>query len=124
MMKWICLGLGGVGGTFLRYILSRNIDRAAGAYFPYGTLVVNLAGCFLIGFFVILADKKFMLDSNAKMLLMVGFCGAFTTFSTFMLETANLISTGGTFRALGNVLVSVLVGFVFFRLGIWAGELL
>lgn len=124
MMTWLYLGLGGVCGTFMRYILSKNINQTMGVAFPYGTLVVNLAGCFLAGLFIILADKKFLIDGNARIFLMVGFCGAFTTFSTFMLETASLITAGQTFRALGNVLASVLVGFVLFRLGVWVGELL
>lgn len=124
MIKWICLGLGGLSGTFMRYILAKNINQMMGGALPYGTLVVNLAGCFLVGFLAILADKKFLLDEPAKILLIVGFCGAFTTFSAFMLETAHLISHGETFRALGYVLLSVLAGFLFLRLGVWAGELI
>ncbi len=123
MIKWVCLGIGGLSGTFLRYILSKNIDQTWGTHFPYGTLIVNLIGCFFIGFFVVLADKKFLLDANAKLLLVAGFCGAFTTFSTFMFETSNLITMGGTLRALANVLISVVAGFCLFRLGVLVGEL-
>lgn len=124
MVKWLYLAAGGLAGTFLRYILAKNVNQWMGAQFPYGTLAVNLLGCFLIGLFAVLADKKFLLDSNMKLLLMVGFCGAFTTFSTWVFETASLIVDGEVVRALGNVLGSVLLGFIVFRLGVLAGELL
>ena len=123
MIQWLYLGLGGIGGTFLRYVLTRNIDQMSGAQFPYGTLVVNLLGCFLIGVFAVLSDKKMLMDVNTRLFLMAGFCGAFTTFSTFILETSSLISDGQTLRALGNVLISVLIGFFVFRLGMLAGDL-
>ncbi len=124
MVKWIYLGIGGLGGTFLRYILARNINQFTGGQFPYGTLVVNLLGCFLVGVFAILADKKLAMDANMKLLFMIGFCGAFTTFSTFIFETSNLINDGQMLRALANILISVIVGFFVFRLGLWVGELI
>ncbi len=124
MVKWIYLGIGGLVGTFLRYILARNINQFTGGQFPYGTLVVNLLGCFLVGVFAILADKKLAMDANMKLLFMIGFCGAFTTFSTFIFETSNLINDGQMLRALANILISVIVGFFVFRLGLWVGELI
>ena len=124
MTKWVYLITGGVAGTVVRYVLSGVVSEAAGTCFPYGTFVVNLAGCFLIGFLSVLADEKFILGPDMKMLLMVGFCGAFTTFSTFMLETGNLIKNGETLRAFTNVLLSVIVGFLVFRLGILVAELI
>ncbi len=124
MIKWIYLGVGGLSGTFLRYILARNINQWTGGQFPHGTLTVNLLGCFLVGLFAVLSDRKLLLDENTRLLLMVGFCGGFTTFSTFILETANLISDGETVRALSNVLLSVIVGFFVFRLGVLLGELI
>jgi fluoride exporter len=124
MTKWAYLIAGGVAGTAARYVLSGLVYEAAGTNFPYGTFVVNLVGCFLIGLFSVLADEKFVLGPQIKILLMAGFCGAFTTFSTFMLETGNLIKDGETARALANVLLSVTVGFVAFRVGILLGELI
>lgn len=123
-MKWAALLAGGVAGTAARYALSGFVHRFAGADFPYGTLAVNLAGCFLIGFLSALSDEKFLLSPNARLLLMAGFCGAFTTFSTFMLETHNLIRAGETFRAFANAAVSLAAGFLLFRAGIFAAELL
>ncbi|MBI4367854.1 MAG: fluoride efflux transporter CrcB [Candidatus Omnitrophica bacterium] len=121
-MKWTNLLLGGALGTAARYLLSGVVYQFLGTRFPYGTLIVNLIGCFIIGTLVALTEEKFLLGPNARILLMVGFCGAFTTFSTFILETANLIKDGETFRALVNVLVSVVIGFVCLKIGILLGK--
>jgi CrcB protein len=109
--------IGGVVGTVARYALSHVMYQTFGNEFAYGTLAVNLIGCFLIGFLSVLANDKMILNPEARFLLMIGFCGAFTTFSTFMLETANFASEGQALRALANVLVSVIVGFVVFQVG-------
>ncbi len=122
-MKWFHLAVGGLAGTFARYLLAGAVHSALGADFPYGTLTVNLAGCFLIGFLAALAEDKFLLGPSAQLMWMVGFCGAFTTFSTFMLETSNLARDGETWRALLNVLLSVAAGFLVFRLGVFLAEL-
>lgn len=122
MTKWLNLLIGGILGTVARYALAGATYRVFGTEFPYGTLVVNLSGCFLIGLFAALADTKFLIGPNGRMLLMIGFCGAFTTFSTYILESANLIRDGETMRALLNVVGSVVLGFIAFRVGIFAGE--
>ncbi len=123
-MKWLGLILGGILGTLARYIFGGAIYRLAGTDFPYGTLAVNLSGCFVIGFLAAIADEKFLLGPNAKIFLMVGFCGAYTTFSTFMLETANLIKDGEMGRAFLNVAGSVVIGFIALRLGVLLGEII
>jgi len=122
-MKWICLAVGGITGTFARYFLAGAIYQAFGTAFPYGTLAVNLTGCFLIGFLACLAEEKFLLGPHARILLMIGFCGAFTTFSTFILETANLLRDGEAWRAFANVALSVVIGFFVFWLGVILGKL-
>lgn len=124
MGKWLGLAAGSLAGGFSRYWLAGAVYGRLGAGFPYGTLAVNLTGCLLIGFFDSLAVKKFVLGPEARTLLMIGFCGAFTTFSTLMLETDNLVRSGETGRAFLNVGVSVVAGFLLFRLGALAGELL
>lgn len=111
-------------GGFSRYLLAGFVYQIFGTSFPYGTLIVNLIGCFLIGFLTALSEERFLLSPNARILLMAGFCGAFTTFSTFMLETANLIKEGEMLPAFLNVFVSFVVGFVVFRIGIYLGEIL
>lgn len=123
-MKWILLILGGSLGTLARYGLAGFVYQIFGSRFPYGTLVVNLLGCFLIGLLVAISDDKFFLSPGLRLFLMVGFCGAFTTFSTFILETGNLLKDGEIFYALGNVILSVVVGFLIFRLGVFIGNLI
>lgn len=118
MGKWLGLTLGGILGTFARYFLAGFIYRIYGTNFPFGTLAVNLIGCFLIGFFAVLAEEKFLLGPVARTFLMIGFCGAFTTFSTLILETSNLVKDSENFYALLNILLSVLFGFLVFRLGV------
>lgn len=123
-MKWINLILGGTAGTLSRYLLSGWVYELFGPRFPYGTLVVNLTGCFLIGFLASLGEDKFLLNPNSRLLLMAGFCGAFTTFSTFILETDHLIKGGEMVQALLNILASVILGFFIFRLGSFLARLI
>jgi len=122
MLKIIYLAIGGITGTFARHFLAGVTYSILGTRFPYGTLIVNLSGCFLIGFLASLSENKFLLTPDLKILLMVGFCGAFTTFSTFMLETSNLIKDGETMRAFMNIFLSVVAGFLVFRIGVLLGD--
>jgi len=124
MSKWLALITGGTLGTLARYLFGGYIYQIFGTSFPFGTLIVNLTGCWLIGFFVVLSEEKFLLGPTARIFLMIGFCGAYTTFSTFMLETANLMKDGENFRALINVLLSVLLGFAALRIGILSARLI
>jgi CrcB protein len=123
-MKWVNLAIGGAAGTFARYILDGFIYQIFGSSFPYGTLVINLLGCFGIGFLSMAAEEKFLLSPEARLLLMVGFLGAFTTFSTFMLETANLLKDGENVKAMFNVFASVAAGVLFFKLGVSLGKII
>ncbi|HOW58622.1 MAG TPA: fluoride efflux transporter CrcB [Candidatus Omnitrophota bacterium] len=124
MVKWLGLTAGGVLGTFARYFLSGFIYRIFGSHFPLGTLVVNLIGCFLIGFLAVLAEEKFLLGPNARIFLMIGFCGAFTTFSTLILETSNLSKVGENLYAFLNIAFSIVLGLFVFRLGVLLGKVI
>lgn len=123
-MKWAYLIAGGVLGTLCRYWLAGAVYEKMGTTFPYGTLIVNLSGCFLIGFFSAVITDRFFLGPNSKILLMTGFCGAYTTFSTYMLETGNLVKDGQVGRAFLNILVSTIVGFGAYWLGMVLGEII
>ncbi|MEO6828700.1 MAG: fluoride efflux transporter CrcB [Acidobacteriaceae bacterium] len=106
---WITLGsaLGGV----LRYVLTRLMLHSSST-FPWGTILINIIGCFVIGFFgtFTFPGSRFEVSENVRMFVMVGLCGGFTTFSSFSLETLDLIRTGGWTRAVANVLLSVILG--------------
>ncbi len=124
MSKFVLLAIGGITGTIARYALAGSVSEAFGAGFPYGTLAVNILGCFIIGFLAAISESKFLLGPNLRLLLMIGFCGAFTTFSTLILETSNLIKGGETMRAFMNILLSVIIGFIVFRIGVLIGDML
>ncbi|MGE0269483.1 MAG: fluoride efflux transporter CrcB [Candidatus Omnitrophota bacterium] len=124
MVKLGWLFLAGGAGTLMRYVLTGVVFQALGARFPYGTLIVNLAGCLIIGFLFALTDSKLALSPDTRLYLMVGLLGAFTTFSTFILETFALMKDGEFFLSAVNVLGSVLLGLAVLYLGILLGEAL
>ena len=124
MLKWVCLVAGSVAGGFARYWLAGAVYRRAGTGFPQGTLAVNLTACLLIGFFNSLAEEKFLLGPNGRMLLMTAFCGAYSTFSTLILETSNLLKEGELLSAGLNIVISVAAGLLLFRLGEYLGKVI
>lgn len=122
MIKWLYLAIGSVAGGFSRYGLGSAIHEWLGFHFPYGTLVINLTGCLAIGFLNGLADTKTWVGPNERILLMTGFCGAYTTFSSFILESSSLMRRGDLILAAVNIGVSVVVGFLLFRVGSVMGK--
>lgn len=118
MMQIIGLSIGGIAGTLSRYFLSASMNNLFFAGFPFGTMTVNTLGCFLIGVFIVIIEEKMMIPADMKILLVVGFCGSFTTFSTFILEAAHLIRGGDSMRALYYVGGSLLLGFIALWIGV------
>ena len=116
MTRLLLLAGGSLAGGFARYYFAGFVYRIFGTSFPYGTFAVNMTGCLLIGFLSALADQKFLIGPDERLLLTIGFCGAYTTFSTFMLETVNLVRDGESCWAFLNVALSVTVGFLMLRL--------
>ena len=112
--KMLLIMLGGAIGSYLRYWLSKWFNEQAWTQgFPWGTLVVNVSGCFILAVAAILILERLPPEHQDWYLLIgTGFCGGFTTFSTFAWETFKLVRDGSWWYALGNVLGSVLAGFV------------
>ena len=108
-MNYILVTIGaGIGGG-LRYFLSDYAARLLPIYFPFGTLFVNALGSLILGFLIFGFDDKELLSSNLKLLLGVGFCGGLTTFSTFSLETINLLRDSQFLFAGLNILLNLFI---------------
>lgn len=121
--KWLLVMLGGSLGAASRYGVSLLSARLLGTQFPYGTMLVNLAGCFLIGLLFALADRSRLLTPDVRLLLITGYLGALTTFSTFSLETVSAGRAGLTLQALTNILINNLGGLSLTWLGLRLGGL-
>ena len=112
------VALGGALGSVSRYLLGTWAQTASKSIdFPYGTLTVNLIGCFIIGFLSQLAETRGAFTSEARALVFIGILGGFTTFSSFGNDTVNLLRDGETFNALANVGANVIFGLAFVWLG-------
>lgn len=114
----LIIGLGGFFGTIGRYILTKIIQEQASGSFPWATLAVNLIGSFIIGVVFSIAEKNDILSNTWRNFLTIGFCGGFTTFSTFSLENYNLLATNQIGQALLYSAISVLSGVIMIYLGI------
>lgn len=114
--KILCLVAGSAVGGMARWFLT---DYAASSSkdLPWGTLIVNLSGCLLLGLLHGMGDTPWPLGPRARMLLMVGFCGAFTTFSTWMLESSILMEKGASRAAFAYIVLSVVLGFSLLKIG-------
>lgn len=109
MKELFIIASGGAVGAVFRYLFSNSIYSLFGRTFPYGTLGVNFFGSFFIGVFFVLLTEKMTLGSDFRAFIMIGLLGAFTTFSTFSLETLLLIQEGQLTKAVLNIFLSVLL---------------
>ena len=107
------IGMGSFTGGVLRYLISRYVQNFLTPSFPLGTLLVNILGCFAIGLFYGLFERGNLMNPNLKMFLTVGFCGGFTTFSTFMNENFQLIKDDNFFSSFAEY--EICDGFLFFE---------
>ena len=120
--KLFVVGLGGAIGSIARYIVAKLIDGKINSFLPYGTLAVNILGSFLLGIIYMLALRKVGLTENGRLFLGVGFCGGFTTFSTFALENFNLMQQKLVGTSMLYVSISVIAGILALAGGIWVGR--
>lgn len=123
-MSYLLIGLGGFLGANARYILGRWVDTRYGTSFPYGTLIVNVSGSFIIGFFLALVSERFVQHPNWRLFFAVGFLGAYTTFSTFSFESVALLQERAWWLGLANIIGSVLLGLIAALIGMAAARLL
>lgn len=100
----LVISVGAILGANARWIISRYAARVLGPIFPYGTLVINVSGSFVVGFFMIWATERVLLDPRWRLLIVVGFCGAFTTFSSFAFETMAYFEQGQWLLMTANLL--------------------
>lgn len=116
------VAIGGAFGASARYLLGGWVAARAGAGFPWGTLIINVTGSFLLCFLATLAVERYRIPPIWYILLGTGFCGGYTTFSTFSYETLRLAAEGSWGRAAANVAASVGAGLVAGVLGFIAGR--
>ena len=124
MDKYLIIGLGGFLGANVRYLVGGWAAEKWGASFPYGTLLINVTGSFVLGLFLAVATGRLALDPRWRLFFAVGFLGAYTTFSTYTYETMQLVLAGGGWPGALNLLLSNALGLGAALLGVALGRLL
>ncbi|MEJ2196178.1 MAG: fluoride efflux transporter CrcB [Ignavibacteriaceae bacterium] len=112
MLNYIYIGIGSAIGGMLRFWLSNSTYRVLPVNFPYGTLIVNVIGSFILGMIVFYFNEKELLNAQLRIFLSVGFCGGFTTFSTFSLETMSLFRDAQYLYGFVNVFFNLVLCFL------------
>ncbi|MFY9727003.1 MAG: fluoride efflux transporter CrcB [Bryobacteraceae bacterium] len=120
MIRYLLVAIGGGTGALARYVAASAIMTRFGGRFPLGTLTINVTGSFLIGFLMTTLTERFQLDPQWRLLLVVGFLGGYTTFSSFEWETFAAVRDGALWTGMGNVVSSIVVGYV----AVWLGVIL
>jgi CrcB protein len=118
--RYIMVMLGGAAGSLARYLVGSALMSRLGPQFPFGTFVVNVSGSFLIGLLMTLFTERLQPHPNLRLLLVIGFLGGYTTFSSFEWETLTLVKDGSRWLGLLNVAGSFLLGYA----AVWLGALI
>jgi CrcB protein len=125
MKEIVIIGMGGFAGAIARYVLGGAIHEWSGkSVFPWGTIIVNVLGCFCFGLIASLMTERQIIDPALHSMVFIGFLGAFTTFSTFSNDTIRLLDAKVHWLAWANMIVSVLAGFGALLLGKLVGKVL
>lgn len=123
LQKFIFIGAAGAFGTVSRYMLSAAIQRIVPGSLPFGTAAVNILGCLLFGLVWGLAESRFQIGIQIRMVIFVGFLGAFTSFSTYIFECAGLLEESQFFQVFGNMMLQNTAGLLVMFLGLRIGIL-
>ena len=110
-LPFLLVGCGGFAGAVARFAINTAVGARLGTAWPWATFIINLSGCFAIGFFFAFAADRSNLSDNWRYLFPIGFVGAYTTFSTYELETVRLVQEGAWVRAVAYVTLSTVLGF-------------
>ena len=119
-MRYALVLIGGGTGALARYVAASAIMTRFGGKFPLGTLTINVTGSFLIGFLMTMLTERFQLDPQWRLLLVVGFLGGYTTFSSFEWETFTSVRDGALWAGMLNIVSSVVLGYM----AVWLGVML
>ncbi len=123
MLKTILyIALGGAIGSVLRYLTSVFVNKYWANQFPLATLLTNVLGCLIIGFLIGILEKNNLANSNLKWFLITGFCGGYTTFSTFGYENYSLFQSNNSLLAFGYIALSILLGIFAVWLGLFIAK--
>ena len=124
LQKFVYLGLAGAAGTIARYCLSGIVQRNVATTFPLGTAAINIIGCLFFGLFWAFVENRLSITGQMRTIIFVGFFGAFTTFSSFVFETGQLLDESQWLWAAGNVLFQNVIGIVCILTGLAIGKLI
>jgi CrcB protein len=122
-VKYLAISLGGIIGANSRYLIADWAAQRFGAGFPYGTFIINISGSFVLGFFMAFLQDRAFVNPNYRLFFATGFCGAYTTFSTFTYESLRLWQDGSFLLAITNLLGSLAVGMFGVFLGFVFGRM-
>ena len=122
-MKLFVIGLGGFFGAIMRYSVSKAATLYLGNIIPFGTLIVNCLGSFLLGYLYVFSIERSVISENMRFFIGVGFMGAFTTFSTFSVETVNLYEDGAYLLSVINIILNVGISIVGAFVGMFLAKL-
>ena len=123
MLKTIIyIAIGGAIGSVLRYLTVIAVSKFGALQFPMATFIANIVGCFLVGLFIGFLEKHHLSDSQLKWFLVTGFCGGFTTFSTFSVENINYLQSNHSLMAFAYIGSSILLGLFSVWLGLFISK--
>src|SRR5689334_2486390 len=121
LVQYLAVAAGGSLGAVARLAVSTVSARLFGTAFPIGTFIINITGSLFLGWFLAVIGGRMMVSDTTRLAVAVGFVGAYTTFSTYMYESNQLIADGAHIKAMANLIGSVIVGLLAVRVGIWLG---